>query len=84
MDDLEFLLALKDYIELAESTSLRRDGDTRSLQTLIEQDDMPDVYREILQRLHDAEVAGEAPPTGLEENFENEFDDIGSDREAGM
>lgn len=51
MDDEKFLLALREYIEAAE---VERDGEwgsARSLQQLIDDKAMPDLYTEVLRRL---------------------------------
>lgn len=53
MDDKTFLLALRDYIELSEQIYENEVGSGRSLNDLISQGDMPDVYAEVLRRLGD-------------------------------
>ena len=53
MDDKTFLLALRDYIEQSEEFLESERGMGRSLKELISEDQMPDVYAEVLRRLGD-------------------------------
>lgn len=60
MNDKEFLLDLKDYIEQAEERIDGECGDNRNIELLIEQEEMPDVYWQVLDRL--AQLTGEPRP----------------------
>jgi len=51
MDDREFLLKVKEYIEDSETTIEEDRGSGRSTETLISAGRMPELYREVLRRL---------------------------------
>jgi hypothetical protein len=51
MDDQAFLLALKEYIEEVEVQIEGEWGVGRHLEGLIEEQDMPDIYAEVLRRI---------------------------------
>lgn len=51
MDDIEFLEALKEYIETMEVQAAMDHGNGESLERLIDEGAMPDVYNEILEKL---------------------------------
>jgi len=54
MDDKEFLLALREYIEQAEVKIEGEWGVCRSLEELISVGEMPQLYTEVLRRLDEA------------------------------
>jgi len=51
MDDQAFLLALKKYIEQVEVQIEGEWGICRHLERLIEEQDMPEIYAEVLRRI---------------------------------
>lgn len=51
MDDIEFLEAMKEYIETMEVQAAMDHGNGESLERLIDEGSMPDVYNEILEKL---------------------------------
>ena len=55
MNDLDFLLDIKDYIEDREQTIEQEFGPGRPLAEIIAADDMPDVYAMVLARIREVE-----------------------------
>lgn len=51
MDDIEFLEALKEYIETMEVQAAMDHGNGESLERLIDEGAMPDVYDELLVKI---------------------------------
>lgn len=66
MNDAEFLLALREYLEDVEILIENDRGFCRSLEELIAAKKMPDIYDEVLRRLEDQQARQqkvEFPPT---------------------
>ena len=51
MDDIEFLEAMKEYIETMEVQAAMDHGNGESLERLIDEGSMPDVYDEVLVKI---------------------------------
>lgn len=51
MIELEFLTEVRDYIEASEKTLEEEFGSGRSLEQVIEDGHMPDVYEKVLRRI---------------------------------
>ena len=51
MEDNEFLFALRKYIEMVQVQLESEFGSGRSLEELIAENDMPEIYAEVLRRL---------------------------------
>lgn len=51
MDDIEFLEAMKEYIEIMEVQAAMDHGNGESLERLIDEGSMPDVYDELLVKI---------------------------------
>jgi len=51
VDDIEFLEAMKEYIETMEVQAAMDHGNGESLERLIDEGSMPDVYDEVLVKI---------------------------------